>query len=133
MLASSAGAQAAGSTAMGWGDNAYGQVGNGTPANAGCFCVATPTSVSGLSDATQISGGDNHTLALHADGTVTAWGYNFSGQLGNGTTTESATPVPVSGLTNAVAVDASNRHNLALLADGRVMAWGSNFSGELGI
>ena len=133
MLASSAGAQAAGSTAMGWGANAYGQVGNGTAAQAGCFCVSTPTPVSGLSDATQISGGDNHTLALHADGTVTAWGYNFSGQLGNGTTTESATPVPVSGLTNAVAVDASNRHNLALLADGRVMAWGSNFSGELGI
>jgi len=133
MLTFSAGAQAAGSAAMAWGSNPYGETGNGTPSNAGCFCVLAPTPVSGLSDATQISGGDRHTLALHADGTVTAWGENSAGQLGNGTTTETATPVPVSGITNAVAVDASNRHSLALLADGRVMAWGDNLSGELGV
>jgi alpha-tubulin suppressor-like RCC1 family protein len=88
--------------------------------------------VSGLSDATQISGGASHTLAIHANGTVTAWGYNSYGQLGDGAQTESATPVPVSGLSNVVAVDAGYEHNLALLANGTVMAWGDNLDGELG-
>ncbi len=133
ILAFSASAQAAGSSALGWGDNLYGQIGNGTPVKTGCSCVPTPTAVSGLSDATQISGGTSHTLALHADGTVTAWGLNFRGQLGNGTETDSSTPVPVSGLSNVVAVDAGYEHNLALLANGTVMAWGDNLNGELGL
>jgi alpha-tubulin suppressor-like RCC1 family protein len=133
MLALSASAHAAGSSAMGWGDNAYGQTGNGAPSEGGCTCVPVPTAVPGLSDATQISGGEVHTLALHANGTVTAWGYNVYGQLGDGTSTERETPVPVSGLANVVAVDGGYEHSLALLADGTVMAWGDNLYGELGI
>jgi alpha-tubulin suppressor-like RCC1 family protein len=86
-----------------------------------------------LSDATQISAGCCHGIALHADGTVTAWGYNGLGQLGDGTTTHSPTPVQVKGLTNVVAVDAGYEHNLALLADGTVMAWGDNYNGNLGV
>ena len=117
---------------MAWGDNAYGQIGNGSATEGGCVCLPDPTPVSGLSDATQISGGI-HTLALHANGTVTSWGYNALGQLGDGTTTESYTPVSVSGLTNVVAVDAGHEHNLALLANGTVMAWGDNYNGELGL
>jgi alpha-tubulin suppressor-like RCC1 family protein len=132
-LAFSSSAQAAGSSALGWGESRYGQIGNGVRTLGGCECVPTPTPVAGLSDATQISGGDSHTIALHANGTVTAWGYNGLGQLGNGTTTESATPVAVSGLTNVVAVDAGTEHNLALLANGTVMAWGDNYNGELGV
>jgi alpha-tubulin suppressor-like RCC1 family protein len=132
MLAFSASAQAAGASAVAWGDNAYGETGNGAASEGGCTCVPAPTPVVGLSDATQISGGGIHTLALHANGTVTSWGYNARGQLGDGTTTESWTPVPV-GLTNVVAVDAGYEHNLALLSNGTVMAWGDNYSGELGV
>jgi alpha-tubulin suppressor-like RCC1 family protein len=126
-------AQAAGSSAVGWGENYYGQVGNGTPTEAGCACLPNPTAMPGLSDATQIAGGSSHTLALHADGTVTAWGYNATGQLGNGTTTNSATAVAVGGLSNVIAVDAGYEHSLALLANGTVMAWGDNYYGELGV
>jgi alpha-tubulin suppressor-like RCC1 family protein len=133
LLAFSASAQAAGSTAMGWGDNYHGETGNGTPTKVGCQCLPAPTVVSGLSDATQISSGWSHTVALHADGTVTAWGINDLGQLGDGTTTESTKPVPVSGLSNVVAIDAGYEHSLALLADGTVMAWGDNGYGELGV
>ena len=133
MLAFSASAQAAGSSAVAWGDNAYGETGNGAPTEGGCVCVPAPTPVVGLTDATQISGGAIHVLALHANGTVTAWGYNAHGQLGDGTTNESSTPVAVSGLSNVVAVDAGYEHNLALLANGTVMAWGDNYSGELGV
>ena len=133
ILAFSPSAQAAGGSAVGWGGNYYGQTGNGTPTKAGCQCVPTPTPVGGISDATQISSGSFHTLVLHPNGTVSAWGYNGLGQLGNGTTTASATPVPVSGLANVVAVDAGYEHNLALLANGTVMAWGDNFYGGLGV
>jgi alpha-tubulin suppressor-like RCC1 family protein len=133
MFCTTGSAQAAGGSVMGWGENFYGQTGNGTPTKAGCRCLLTPTQAGGLSEVSQISGGTNHALALHSSGTVTAWGYNGEGELGNGTTSESATPVPVSGLANVVAVDAGYEHNLALLADGTVMAWGDNYFGELGV
>jgi len=126
-----ASAQAAGGTVKGWGENYYGQAG-GTPVTSGCDCTETPADVNGLSDVTQVSGGYYHTLALLSNGTVMAWGYNGSGQLGNGTTTDSPTPVPVSGLSNVVAVAGGGEHSLALLSNGAVMAWGDNEDGELG-
>jgi alpha-tubulin suppressor-like RCC1 family protein len=132
-LALSPRAQAAGASAMGWGSNYYGQTGIGAPTLSGCECILSPAPVSGLTDATQIAGGSRHSVALHADGTVTAWGYNEHGQLGDGTRTKSATPVPVGGLANVVAVAASFEHSLALLANGTVMAWGDNEHGELGL
>ena len=87
MLAFSASAQAAGASAVA-GDNAYGETGNRAASEGGCTCVPAPTPVVGLSDATEILA-VIHTLALHANGTVTSWGYNAHGQLGDGTTTES--------------------------------------------
>jgi len=67
-----------------------------------------------------------------ADGTLMAWGYNASGQLGDGTTTEEHTPIPVGGLAGGIAVAAGESHSLALLADGTVASWGNNTFGELG-
>lgn len=61
-----------------------------------------------------------------------AWGYNGSGQLGNGSTTISGVPVPVPGLTGVIAVAAGGEHSLALLGNGTVMAWGNNREGQLG-
>lgn len=45
-----------------------------------------------------ISAGSGHTVALKSDGTVWAWGYNYNGRLGDGTTTAKYTPVQVIGL-----------------------------------
>lgn len=64
--------------------------------------------------------------------TAAAWGYNGSGQLGNGTTTLSRTPVAVSGLSNVVAVAAGSEHSLALLGSATLMGWGANREGQLG-
>jgi alpha-tubulin suppressor-like RCC1 family protein len=64
--------------------------------------------------------------------TAASWGYNGSGQLGNGTTTLSRTPVPVSGLSNVVAVAGGGEHSLALLGNATMMGWGANREGQLG-
>lgn len=125
-------AHAAGGTAMGWGGNQFGQIGNGTPSTNACKCVDAPVPVRGLSGVTQIAVGSDQSLALLADGTVMAWGDNHRGELGNGTTEESLTPTLVSRLNDVVAIATGEHHTLALLSNGTVMAWGDNLYGELG-
>jgi alpha-tubulin suppressor-like RCC1 family protein len=61
-----------------------------------------------------------------------SWGYNGSGQLGNGSTTISRVPLAVSVLSGVTAVAAGGEHSLALLSNGTVMAWGNNREGQLG-
>ncbi|ASN82586.1 RCC1 domain-containing protein [Deinococcus ficus] len=79
-----------------------------------------------------IAGGDLHSLALMAGGTVRSWGDNRDGQLGDGTSNQRLIPVQVSGLTNVVGVSGGHSHSLALMVDGTVRAWGSNLIGQLG-
>lgn len=111
-----------------WGKNESGQLGNGT--NAGSV---DPVTVSAISGATQVAAGDDHTCALvGADGKVSCWGSNVSGQLGNGGTTDSTTPVQVTGLTGVRAIAAGAASTCALLTDGTVKCWGSNFAGQIG-
>jgi alpha-tubulin suppressor-like RCC1 family protein len=131
-LAFAGSAQAAGGTAVGWGFDNAGQVGNGGTVTTGCECVELPAAVGGLSEVTQISGGYEHTLALRANGTVMAWGSNEMGQLGIGNNTDSPIPVQVNGIANAVQVAAGVESSAALLANGTVMAWGRNDHAELG-
>jgi alpha-tubulin suppressor-like RCC1 family protein len=110
-----------------WGYNASGQLGNGTTAIG-----RVPGAIAGLSEVTAIAAGNEHSLALLANGTVRSWGNNRVGQLSNGTTTNGKVPAPVSGLSNVVAIAAGKGHSTALLANGTVMAWGSNEEGQLG-
>src|SRR5947208_2205757 len=88
-----------------WGNNGFGQLGDGTTTGR-----LTPVTVSGLTNAVAIAGGSNHTCALLAGGTARCWGDNGFGQLGDGTTTNLLTPVTVSGLTNAVAIAGGSNH-----------------------
>jgi alpha-tubulin suppressor-like RCC1 family protein len=114
-------------TVVAWGDNEFGQLGDGSTEIA-----AVPVAVSDLTGVKAIAAGENHSLALLAGGTVMAWGDNESGQLGDGSTQESEVPVAVKGLTDVKAIAAGGNHSLALLANGTVMAWGDNQSGQLG-
>ena len=92
-----------------------------------------PVKVSGLTDVAAISAGSIHSLALKNDGTVCAWGSNWYGQLGDGTTVDRHTPVQIRGLIGVQAISAGGEHHsLALREDGTVWAWGDNTAGKLG-
>jgi alpha-tubulin suppressor-like RCC1 family protein len=77
-----------------------------------------------------IAAGEQHSVALAADGTVSAWGRGTEGQIGDGAVTDR--PAPVSVLTSARAIAAGASHTLAIRDDGTVRAWGNNGSGRLG-
>ncbi|HOM01900.1 MAG TPA: hypothetical protein PLH43_03625 [Acetivibrio sp.] len=72
-----------------WGDNWYGQLGNGTNS----YDSNIPVLIVKLSNVCDIAAGESHSLVLKKDGTVWAWGNNYSGRLGDGTTTHRYEPV----------------------------------------
>lgn len=114
-------------TVWAWGDNTYGQLGNGTTTES-----HTPVQVSGLTGVVSVKMSGGHSLALKSDGTVWSWGNMPYGSLGDGVTTLSSVPLQVSGLTNVILISAGVTYNLALKSDGTVWAWGDNFDGQLG-
>lgn len=122
-----------------WGYNDDGELGLGftSTSSSDCDCVAAPVVVPGLTGVTAIAVAMYHSLALRSDGTVWAWGWNSTGQLGNGTTTDSASPIEVPGLPGIGAIGAGGGNqryafSLAVAMDGSVWAWGANPYGELG-
>ncbi len=100
----------------------------------GYFSGTTPPDTTTLPQAAVVSIGSGATssCAVLAGGTVRCWGFNTSGQLGNGTTVGSAIPVSVSGLSGVSQVGGGSTHFCAL-AGGTVSCWGSNLWGQLGI
>ena len=135
--------------AYAWGTNYYGQLGNNTSnynANPDPVRVrdpANPTDKSKGLKTTQVSAGENHSLALGSDGYTYAWGRNYRGQLGNNTSNYNANPDPVrvrdpanpddasKGL-KTTQISAGGNHSLALGSDGYAYAWGNNEYGQLG-
>ncbi len=131
-----------------WGNNRYGQLGDGSAGNqlepvkvVGFECQSggdLDADCDGVADAieanyvTDVAAGYQHSCALTAAGGVECWGSNNFGQLGNGTTTASTLPTAVSAIDSALAVASGDYHSCALLSDGSVACWGYNPSGGLG-
>lgn len=121
----------------GWGRNDFGQVGNGSisvaPYVSEPFGIVPPPGASGWK---RISAGWGHTIAIADNDQLYAWGFNASGRLGTGRSTNETLPTPVSlpaGVTAWGEIAAGGSHNLAIGNDGKVYAWGANDWGQLGI
>ena len=83
--------------------------------------------------ADHVSAGGYHTLAIHSDDTLWAWGYNRYGQLGIGNRNKQDTPVKVGSATTWKVVSAKYEHIMAIQDDGTLWVWGNNNNGQLGL
>jgi alpha-tubulin suppressor-like RCC1 family protein len=123
-----------------WGDNSFGELGDGTTTNHDSPEVITLAT--GIK-ATAISAGELDGLAIGSDGNLYAWGSNGTtingtpqtfGELGDGTTTNHDSPEVITLATGIkpTAVSAGPAHTLAIGSDGKLYAWGFNTDGSLG-
>jgi alpha-tubulin suppressor-like RCC1 family protein len=116
-------------TAWAWGFNDTGRLGDGTT-----IAKSSPVSVvGGFTDWVQVAVGNMQNLGIRANGTAWAWGSNFNGLLGDGTTINKSSPVSViGGFTDWSQVSGGVDHSLGIRANGTAWAWGSNGNGRLG-
>lgn len=113
-----------------WGENGYGQLGDGSTEDR-----VTPVEVYGLaSGMISVTVGYRHTCALSLEGFAYCWGDNVDGQLGDGSYDGSKTPIIVSGLPpdGVTTIKAGYRHTCAFTTSGEVLCWGRNDYGQLG-
>jgi alpha-tubulin suppressor-like RCC1 family protein len=110
-----------------WGNNRYGQLGNGTTTDSDI-----PVEVAGLSNVTALAAGDGHTCAALATGQVKCWGRNDLGQLADLTKHPSSKPV-LTPVGPATQIAAGRNHSCARLIDGEVVCWGDNRTSQTGM
>jgi alpha-tubulin suppressor-like RCC1 family protein len=125
-----------------WGDNSSGQLGDDTPAAnhyTPVYVVEQAGSTIPLSGVVSVAAGWYHSCALMSTGTMKCWGYNYNGQLGDGTTVSRRAPVDVkdpidpSGLlANVTAISTGWNYTCALISGGAIKCWGANGYGKLG-
>ncbi|MDP1802494.1 MAG: T9SS type A sorting domain-containing protein [Bacteroidota bacterium] len=115
------------STLWVWGNNTYGQFGNG-----GTTSQSTPLKIGTENKWQSIAVGGVQSVAVKTDGTLWAWGGNGNGELGDGTYINRDSPIQIGSATNWKSVAAGEAHSLALKTDGTLWAWGYGADGQLG-
>jgi alpha-tubulin suppressor-like RCC1 family protein len=124
-------------TVVAWGNNNYGQLGDGTTATKRVPVRVSPVGALAGKQVVAVAAAAYSSFALCDDGTVAAWGYNDEGELGNSGSTTSLVPVAVT-TTGALSgkrvasLAAGQYHTLALCTDGTLVSWGYNNRGQLG-
>ena len=111
-----------------WGQNAVGQIGQGTSSGV----VSMPTRVMPLSGIVDLTVGDAHACALSGGGQVSCWGWGNNGQLGNGMTVEQTRPVDIVGPMDFTHIEATDDTTCGVRSGGAVFCWGANFNGQYG-
>ena len=86
----------------------------------------------GTSEDVQISYDGTHSLALKADGSLWAWGWNINGSLGTGDTSSVYVPTRVGAGSDWVSTAAGSHASFAIKSDGTLWAWGQNGAYQLG-
>jgi alpha-tubulin suppressor-like RCC1 family protein len=112
-----------------WGRGSFGRLGDET-----IIDKSSPvTVVGGITNWSQVSAGNFHSLGLTDAGVLYAWGDGVGGVLGDGTTIDRSSPVTVvGGITNWSAISAGSIHSLGLTDAGVLYAWGFGSYGQLG-
>lgn len=120
----------AGGTVSCWGENFFGQLGDGTRGAPNGVGSSVPVTVTGLTDAVQISVGRSASCAVRATGAVVCWGAAY----GNGPYEEIfPLPTQIAGITDALQVTSSDGDTCALRSNGHVACWGyTNTPGAAG-
>ena len=80
----------------------------------------------------KISSGAYHTIAIANNGTLWGWGYNNTGQVGCGNTTNQTSPVQIGTANDWVSIGTGYYHSFAIKSNGSLWAWGNNVDGQLG-
>jgi alpha-tubulin suppressor-like RCC1 family protein len=111
-----------------WGNNGQGQLGIGS---TGSF-IPVPVQVQAGTTWATASAGWSHNVAIRTDGSLWAWGDNFQGRLGDGTSTLRNTPVRIGTDNDWAFVSAGSSHTMAIREGGTLWAWGFNGQGRLG-
>lgn len=123
-----------------WGSNWCGQLGNGTTTyNSNPQCISELENELKNKRIVSFWAGRATVLALDEDGDVYTWGYNYNGQLGNGTTENSSVPICISDIEgnalkgkNIVDIYTDGYTVIARDNNGEIYTWGSNSAGQLG-
>jgi alpha-tubulin suppressor-like RCC1 family protein len=118
-----------------WGDNTFGQVGDGTTGDGSTVLRRlVPTAVTGGLRFREVSAGEAFTCGLSAaDNRAYCWGTNIEGQLGDETLDARARPTKVHGGHHFLQLAAGNSHVCAVRTDQRGFCWGRGAEGQLGV
>ncbi len=138
-------ASTSGGAAWCWGSNYFGELGDGSTNDRHRAVRVTRVGGANLTGVTSISAVNaaaedvpsGHACVRRSDGAAWCWGDNYSGALGDGTTTEAHRAVEVTkmgggNLTSVTSVSAGLSHTCALATGGAAWCWGGNYQGELG-